>query len=275
MADFLIKIQNIDRRYLYGLLIFIVTLTLVFPANLPIAVTPQVKGLYNAIESIPPGKMVILSIVWDAGTVAENAPQTEAIMRHLFKRNVPFAIVAFAQQGAKLSSDLAEKVAKEYGKTYGVDWCSWGYKANLYTFIIGLGQNLPKAVEKDAHGTPIKEIPMMKGIKSIEDIGLVVDITPSATLEYWIAFVQGVYGTPLGYAPTAVMVPEGYNPLDAGQIKGMLPGLIGAGQYEVLIKHKGFGTKAAGAQSATHMLIVLLIILGNLGYLFSRRKAAR
>ncbi len=275
MTDFLLKIQNIDRRFLYSLLILIVVLTLVFPANLPIAVTPQVKGLYHAVEAIPAGKIAILSIVWDAGTVAENAPQTEAIMRHLFKKNVPFAIVAFAQQGAKLSTDLAEKVAKDYGKTYGKDWCSWGYRANLYTFIIGLGQNLPKVVEKDFRGTPVEKIPMMQKVKSIKDVGLVVDITPSATLEYWIAFIQGVYGTPLGYAPTAVMVPEGYNPLDAGQIKGMLPGLIGAGQYEVLINHKGLGTKAAGAQSATHILIILLIILGNLGYLLSRKKAAR
>jgi len=180
-------------------------------------------------------------------------------------------VVAFAQQGAKLSDDLARKLAKEYGKTYGVDWCHWGYRPSLYTVMLGMGQNLPRAVNKDARGTPVGRVPMMKRIKSIKDVGLVVEITPAGTLEYWIAFVQGVYGTPLGYAPTAVMVPEGYNPLDAGQIKGMLPGLIGAGQYEVLIKHRGFGTTASGAQSATHLLIIGLIIIGNVGYLLSRR----
>ena len=137
---------------------------------------------------------------------------------------------------------------------------------------MGLGQDLPKAVGKDKYGTPVARIPMMQDVRSIKDVGLVIDITPSGTLDYWIAFLQGVYGTPLGYAPTAVMVPEGYNPLDAGQIKGMLPGLVGAGQYEVLINHRGFGTRASGAQSATHILIIFLIIAGNLGYIASRRK---
>lgn len=264
-------IQNIDRRALYALLAAVVALTLIFPTNLPIVVTPQVEGLYNAVEEIKPGQIALLSIVWDAGTIAENQPQTEALMRHLFARGTPFAIVAFAQQGAKLSHDLAVRLAREYGKSYGVDWVDWGYRPSLYTFIMGMGQNLPRAVGKDTEGTPISQVPMMRRITSIKDIGLVVDITPSGTLEYWIAFVQGVYHTPLGYAPTAVMVPEGYNPLDAGQIKGMLPGLIGAGQYEKLVRHRGFGTKAAGAQSATHLLIIGLIVLGNAGYVLTRR----
>ena len=167
MTNFLLQIQNIDRRILYALLAVIVALTLIYPTNLPIAVTPQVRGLYKAVEDIPKGRIAILSIVWDAGTVAENQPQTEALMRHFFIRGVPFALVSFAQQGAKLSDDLARKVAKDYGKTYGVDWVNWGYRPSLFTFIMGLGQNLPKAVNRDGRGTPVAEIPMMKNAASV------------------------------------------------------------------------------------------------------------
>ena len=96
--------------------------------------------------------------------------------------------------------------------------------------------------------------------------------TPSGTLDYWIAYVYGSYRTPLIYCPTAVMAPEGYNPLDAGQIKGMLTGMKGAAEYESLLGRQDFATRAAGALSTSHLLIIVLIIAGNIGYISSRRR---
>jgi hypothetical protein len=72
------------------------------------------------------------------------------------------------------------------------------------------------------------------------------------------------------FAPTAVMAPTYYPYLDTGQMAGMLTGIKGAGDYEGLLGTHSFGSRAAGALSLVYALIILLIILGNVGYYASR-----
>ncbi|MHB1459133.1 MAG: hypothetical protein ACYC0V_19675 [Armatimonadota bacterium] len=266
------KIQHIDTRIMYLILAVVIAIPLIWNLNLPIIVSPAVQGAYDAVEKIPDNKIAIISANWAAGTIAENKPQTEAIMRHMFMKGKKFAILSFDVQGSQFARDISDGLAKEYSKTYGVDYVHWGYRpfSNIVLLIQGMARNVPKAIGKDINGTPITEIPMMKNIKDIKDIGLITEITPSGTLEVWIAYVYGIYRTPIIYAPTAVMAPEGFNPLDAGQIKGMLTGMKGAAEYEKLIGKPGFATKGTGALSASHLLIIILIIIGNTGYIISR-----
>jgi hypothetical protein len=275
--NFFEKLQHIDRRIMYLLLALVIAAPLIWQAELPIIVSPAVQGAYDAVEAVPPDQIAVISIVWDSGTVAENRPQTEALMRHMFMRNKKFAVLAFAPQGSKMAYDSGERIAEEMHKEYGVDWVHWGYKpgGSMPTTIISMARDIPGTIGKDANGTPISQIPMMKGIKDIHDVGLIAEMTPSGTLEYWIAYVYGPYRTPLVYGPTAVMAPEGFNPLDAGQIKGMLTGMKGAAEYEKLLGRKDFATRAAGALSTSHVLIILLIVAGNIGYVSAQRRRRR
>lgn len=265
------KIQHIDSRIMYLILAVVIAVPLVWNVSLPIIVSPAVQSAYDAVEKIPANQIAIISANWAAGTIAENQPQTEAIMRHMFMSKKKFAILSFDVQGSQFARDISERLAKEYGKTYGVDYVHWGYRpfSNMVLLLQGMARDVPKAIDKDINGTPIVDIPMMKNIKNIKDIGLIVEITPSPTLDTWISYIQGSYHTPMIYAPTAVMAPAGFNPLDAGQIKGMLTGMKGAAEYEKLIGRPGFATKGTGALSTSHLLIIILIILGNTGYIIS------
>jgi len=268
------KLQHIDRRITYLLLAVVIAAPLIWRLRLPIVISPSVRGAYDAVESIPEGKIAIVSIFWASGTTAENQPQTEALIRHMFMRRKKFAILAFDPQGNKFSYDLAVRIAGELGKKYGTDWVHWGYRpgANFIPLLQSFPHDVQGAIGTDYYGTPLTRIPMMRGIKKIRDIGLIAEVTPSRTLEYWIAFIYGPYRTPLIYAPTAVMAPEGFNPLDAGQIKGMLIGMKGAAEYESLLDRQDFATRGAGALSTSHMLIIALIVVGNIGYISSRRR---
>ncbi|MFA6666224.1 MAG: hypothetical protein WCT06_06600 [Armatimonadota bacterium] len=268
------RLQHIDRRIMYVLLALIIAAPLIWKLDFPIMASPAVKGAYNAVENIPDGKIAVISINWASGTIAENGPQTEAIIRHMFMKDKKFAIIAWDPQGSKFSYDYAERIARETGKVYGRDWVHWGLRpiANIVLLIQGFARNIPRTIGKDINGTPLSDIPMMQEIKDIKDVGLIADITPTATLDIWIAYIYGQYRTPIIYAPTAVMAPEGFNPLDAGQIKGMLAGMKGAAEYEHLLGRVDFATRATGALSSSHILIIVLIILGNVGYLMSRRR---
>ena len=266
------RIQNINSRVMYLILAVVIAVPLVWNINLPIIVSPAVQGAYDAVEKIPNDKIAIISANWAAGTIAENKPQTEVIMRHMFMKGKKFAILSFDVQGSQFARDISEGLAKEYGKTYGVDYVNWGFKpfSNFVLLIQGMARDVPKSIGKDINGTPIGDIPMMKNIKTMKDIGLIAEVTPSATLDIWIAYASP--RPPIIYAPTAVMAPAGFNPLDAGQIQGMLTGMKGAAEYEKLIGKPGFATKGTGALSTSHLLIIALIILGNLGLIISRIK---
>jgi len=98
------------------------------------------------------------------------------------------------------------------------------------------------------------------------------EITPAGTVGAWIQFFQRTGDKPIPtlFCPTAVMAAEAFPYLKSGQLQGMLNGLSGAIEYEVLTGEKGFGTRASASLSYAHLLIILLIVLGNAG-MFAER----
>ncbi len=266
------RMQRIDRRVMYALLVAVIAFPMFVPFRLPMAITPEVQGVYDAVEAIPEGKLAILSGDWGAGTLAESLPQTEALMRHLFRNNVKFAILPWAPQTTTLMQNTAERLAPEFGKRYGEDWVNWGWKAvPMVAFLKSMAKDIPGTVREDYRGTPLAELPAMKGVNTIEDVGFVCHITPVGNIMLWVAFIQAVYGTPIAYAPTAVMVAQGYDPLDAKQLVGMLPGLVGGAQYETLLDDPRSGMRWSNSLSLAEMLMILLIVLANVGYFAARR----
>jgi hypothetical protein len=111
-------------------------------------------------------------------------------------------------------------------------------------------------------------------VRNYSQIGAVVDITSTGMLGYWIPYLTTPKHISLVYCPTAVMSAAAYPYLDSGQVKGMLNGAMGAVQYETLIGRGNVATDASAtswALSTAHIYIILLIALGNLGYLAARR----
>jgi hypothetical protein len=71
---------------------------------------------------------------------------------------------------------------------------------------------------------------------------------------------------------TAVSAPDFFAYLHSRQLVGLLGGLRGAADYEEMAGLPGRGIDGMGPQTFGHILIVLFIIAGNIGYLMSRRK---
>lgn len=283
------KLQTIDRRILYVLIAAVVTIPLIArPAKHPKVIFPEVQSAFDIIDKVPKGKIVIISTIWGPGTEAENEPQTRAIMRHCFQKGIPFMVVSWDQAGTQMTYDDGNEVAAEvtsegkWGpKKYGTDWVHLGYKmpdtSVMRALMRGMETNFPDAVKKDINNTPVSQLPALSGIQhASKDVGAAIEITPSATIEIWISYFHTPTHVPLIYCPTAVMAAEAFPYLDAGSVGGMLNGVIGAEQYEVLIGQGNVKTDASAttwALSSAHVYILLLILLGNLGYLFSRRAA--
>jgi hypothetical protein len=272
------RVGAIDRRWIY-LLLFLFTLApLVFGWHLPLFVTQDAQDLYQTVDALPPGRIAILFCDWDAATLAENRPQTVALARHLLRRHIPFAILSIgAPTSPQLAEDAVQEAIRDEGHgTYGVDYCNWGYRIGQTPWLQALAANLAQAIGADWKARPLSELPMMRGVRTIHDnVSLVVDITGSNTINGLIPLVHAPTGVPTGLACTAVMAPEAYPFLDSRQLAGLLTGMRGAAEYEQLIGSPGFAVTAMAGQSAAHVFILGLIVLGNLPILAAAMRRRR
>ena len=283
-ARFWQQLQTIDRRWIYALLIVFILIPLFDRKfNLPIIPSKQSQDFYDTVQQVPPGGMVLVDGQWSPGTRGENQWQTQAILLHIMKRHLRFAILSFDPQNNTLVQNLVSALAPKYGYVEGRDYVNFGYKpsAVFSQTVQALATNIPGTLKKDRNGTPLAGMPAMKGIGSIQDLGAVVEVTPAATAEVWLGLGglrQANHQVPFLLATTAVGAPTYYPYLDAQQIQGMLTGVKGAGDYEYLLGTSTFGTRATSALSLVYALIIGLIALGNIGYFAGRaaeRRAAR
>jgi len=264
-------LQTVDRRVLYALLLLSVTIPFFLTMKIPVKISPSTQKLYDTVESIPEGSFVIFGTDWSAGTRGENGAQTEALMRHVMRHKLRFAILCFDPQSATLAQTIAERLQPEYGYKEGVNWTNWGYRVQEVLFFKALANDVVNTVKADNHGAPIQTLPVMKGVTSAADVKLLLNVNPTNTYTYYIQFLQGPFHIPMVFACTAVMAPEAFNYVESGQISGMLNGLMGAIEYEQLLGVVGRATKDSNCLSFAHLLIIFLMVMGNVAMVLERR----
>ena len=234
-VNLLRTLQTVDRRVLYALLLLSVTIPFFLPFKVPVKISPATQKLYDTIESLPENSFIIFGSDWSAGTRGENGAQTEALMRHVMRHKLRFAILCFDPQAATLTQSIAERMESEYGYKEGVNWTNWGFRVQEVLFFKALAKDVVSTVRADIHGTPIQSLPVMAGVTTASDFKLLLNVNPTNSYTYYIQFLQGPFHIPMVFAPTAVMAPEAFNYVDSGQISGMLNGLSGAIEYEQLL----------------------------------------
>ncbi|MEM2592467.1 MAG: hypothetical protein QXI60_07770 [Thermofilaceae archaeon] len=265
------QMMGIDRRILYMILLVTIIVALIVTVNIPPEVTPPVRSFYETIESLQPGDMVMVSSNWSAGTIAENQPQFEAVLRHLMRKQLRFTIISFTPPARDISLRLARRLTKESNYVESKDWAHFGYMPDIIIAIKGMSEDIEGTIRQDVRRIPIRQLEVMRGIKSLKDYKLVVDITPSDTLGAWISYRPPNLN--IVYCPTSVMAAEAYTFLDSKQILGMITGAKGAHEYEYLLREVGLGTRFINAIQFSHVLIILFIVLGNLAMFMQRRHS--
>ncbi len=251
----------------------IVPFLLRFP--MPVKPSHLAKAVYDKIESLPPGSPVLLAFDYDPTAMAELYPMSLALLRHCFRRDLHPIVMTHWANGVGLCKELIERTAAESSKESGRDYLFLGYKPGFNNLILNMGESLTGAFSKDYYGKPTEGMPVLRGVRSLKDIPLVIDIAAGATVETWIAYGRDRFGFDLAAGCTAVIAPDLYPFVDSGQLIGLLGGLRGAADYEAMIDKAGAGMAGMQAQSVTHVLIILLIAVANVLYAIERRKAKR
>jgi hypothetical protein len=266
------RLLAIDRRFIFLLVAAGVVLPLLHPLNLPVTVTPRVKAAFEAIDALPAGSKVLISMDYEPDIMAELQPMSIAVMRHCFRKHLQVIAMTLYPAGTGLGERALTLAAAAEGAVKNKDYAWLGYKSGFQVVMIGIGENLRGIYPVDFYGTPLDDIPMMRGVNSYRQMAMVVNLSGSTAADYWIQFAQGRFHAPLVLGCTAVMATDYYPYLSSRQVLGLIGGMKGAAEYEALIDTIGDARRGMDAQSLVHLIVVALVIVGN-GALFLSRRA--
>jgi hypothetical protein len=267
------KLQDIDRRYVFLFVGIAAFLPLIFPLGLPLGVTPSSQDLFNAVDSLKEGSVVMLTFDYYPSTLPETEPMSYAALRHLFRKNIRVITVTNIPLGAlSVMEEVVNNVSREYDKEYGIDYVNLGYKYGYVAVMLGMGRRIADIFPRDNYDNKLEELPLMQEVKNYDDIDFIFIVSDNLTVDYWISLVNAQFGIPMGAGVTAVVAPKTYSYLQTGQMVGLLGGMKGAAEYEKLTQNEGKATRGMDPQSIIHMLIIAFIVLGNIGYFMSRGK---
>jgi len=265
------RVLRLDRRIIFILVGLGTALPLLVPVNLPITVTPRVETAYDTIDALPAGSTVMFSLDYEPDVAAELLPMTVAVMRHAFRRNLHVVALTLYPAGPGLVEPAIRVAAEAEHKVRNKDYAFLGYKSGFQTVMIGMGESIRSQFPVDFYGTPLDSIPVMRGVRNYGEIALLVNLTASSAADYWIQFAVGRYRKPMVLGATAVMATDYYPYLSSRQLLGLIGGMKGAAEYEKRMDIFGDARRGMDAQSLVHVIVTVLVILGNVALFASRR----
>ncbi len=271
------------RRLIYLAMIVAVAVPMLLGWSLQPQRLVTAERMYDVVEGVQvePGEVAVVWFDFGPGTMAENEPQAQVLLEHLFRRRIPVVLLSQYQQAeAALQSiprDVATRLEREMpGQrwSYGEAWVNGGFRPGGSIFIQALvnAPDVSKFLGREVGGMPIAQYPAFAKIGGVERVKLVGHITGlTGVFDTIIQFFQKAdYRPTLVHGCTSITIPEAYIFLDSGQLKGLLEGIAGAAWYsEVLKQHfpQSNNTKLLvvnTALSSAHLVLIGLIVLGNL-----------
>ena len=272
------KMFAIDRRWVYLALGLAVLISLKIPFSIPIPISKEARNIYNYIDTLKAGDAIHLAIDYDPSTLAELHPMTLSILKQCFEKKIKVVITSLKETGPAMAAAVIDTaVARHFARTgeqmkNGVDYVFLGYKPYPILIILGMGQNYRIPFPADYFNTPLDSLPMMAKIQNYDDVKAVLNVSGTSATDWWIAYGNGRYKVPLAIGVTGVMATDYYPYLQTGQIFGILGGLKGAAEYETLVGTPGKAVQGMKVQMVAHLIIIVFIIIGNIGYFAQRKK---
>ncbi len=270
--DWTTRLQTVDRRIIYLLLLICCTIPLIWPLGIPVPISPTTKAVYNIIEELnPQTDTVLLVFDYSPGTGLDAHVVPVAIVEHLTSRDVKWVAVSFSPEGPLMCDRLiAGSDLEGRGLVYGTDFVNLGYIAGDENAVRLFALDCT-IIPTDTRGNNTAQLPIMKGKESVKDFAFVMQFNAVGP-EVWVRQVVDPMKITYALGTVTVCVPSALPYYDSGQIKGLLGGLKASAEYEVLSSKPGQGAAMMDAQSMAHLLILGFIAIGNIAYFVDKSK---
>ncbi len=288
--SFVDRLTHLDRRWLFLAMGLAIVLPLLRPITLSFRVSNMVRNVYDEIERLPVGEVVLVSVDYDPASKPELEPFTRAVVRHMLRRGLrPIFVTLWNTALPIVDAIIADIIRGEYMQgtgyfeghphpdfLYGRDYLFLGFKDGKEAAIAGMGQNIGQLFPTDrVQHRPLARLPIMQGKSSLRDFRLIVNSSagfPGA--KEYVEQVVTRYHLHFVAATTAVSVTD-LTPYYPNQIVGLVGGMRGSAEYEQLIGWTGTGTAGLNVLTFGQLLVIAAIVLGNIIFFLERRRGKR
>jgi hypothetical protein len=285
----LARLARFDRRWIFLVMGLAIVVPLYVPIGLPIKPSPMTKAAFNTVEALREGDIVYVSLDLEPASTAELEPYFRALMLQLKRKGVRMVFGTLWYTSPPLAErwlreivepPLAPPGTAEYrgapdrGYVRNVDYVYLGFREGQINAMVGMATDLSRVFDgRTEDGLPLAEVPWLAGVRRLGDVKLLISVsalTPGA--KEWVQFVQSRYGIKMVAATAAVSTTDLAPYYQSGQLLGLVAGLSGAAEYEVLVGRPSIGVAGADVLNVSHAVVILAIVLGNVLHLAERRR---
>ena len=306
MYEFL---KTLDRRWIFLMMFLAVAVPIIIigitRSTFPEVPSPLARAVFDEIDRLPEGSPILLSFDFDPASEGELGPMATSFVRHCCEKKHKMYFMALWPVGPQMIDEAVAKVIEgdarwdgqgepgEKDFVYGVDYVNLGFKSGNEGVIKVIVTDIRQLYTTDTKGTSLDNIPMMQGIRSVQDFALVINVSAGyAGTKEWVQYAVSAFPDKIRMVAgcTGVQAPLLY-PYIPEQLPGLLGAIKGAAEYEALVM-ENYGRRTAddkldepgkyleaqrrmGPQLVAHILMILLIILGNVVFFMERKRERR
>lgn len=304
MVEFL---KKLDRRWIFLLMLLSVAIPILLQVHFPEKASGLAQNVFDEVDNLSEGDPVLLSYDFDPASEGELGPMATAFVRHCCEKKLKMYFMALWPVGPQMVDDAINKVIKSDFPhlKYGEDYVNLGFKSGNEGVIKVIVTDMRQLYTTDSAGTSLDNIPMMKNIRSVQDFKLVINVSAGyAGTKEWVQYAATPYPDRIRLVAgcTGVQAPLLY-PYIPEQLPGLLGAIKGAAEYEKLVIDKYGqnvpeldaqgkvvldsagnakipgkyleGIRRMGPQLVAHILMILLIVVGNVIFFIERNQEKR
>lgn len=269
------KLHDMDVRYVYLVVLLVVSAPILYPLGLPVGtIGKETLGLYNYIDELPPRSVILLIADQSPAAAAECQPGMIANMHHIIAKGHRILFYASRTDAPPFIEDAMKQVLgrssdhPDYGKLY----VNLGFIPQTEVGLAGLAADV-FFTTTDAYGNDLRSMEFFQDLpnKNAGDWKLAIYYGASA-VDWVVRQVTDVYPNCKTGGGVAAVLSSRVYPYYPHSVIGFLTGLRGSAEYEILVRRPGEAAAGMDAQSLGHLAIIIMILLGNIGYYASRGK---
>ncbi len=267
------RLDKLDRRVYYWILVIAIAAPLVNPLGLPITINQSTRDLYEGLLEIEEGDVVLIDIFMSVSTWPECMGGLVVEVNTLLDQGARLVFMGDSIDVPRSWDRLRELAPRIDDLEYGVDVVFLGYYTGQDAAAAQMAVDMSSIFPTDHFGTPVDDIPLMQEANEAGDYSMVL-FTAEGEVK-WIQQWGEPYGIPVAGMGIAMKGSALAPYLASGDIFGLAVGARGAAELESLAGMPAAATVTMDAISMSHLLFVILIILANLPIIISKIQGGR